>query len=83
MGLLPALLGLIWPACGQDGIGGLPVPAMMDLARIERPSTPNTYLAAPAGFTPAPLESMMCSGFQPISATLRIDMAANFGVLAS
>ncbi len=54
MGLLPALLGLIWPACGQDGIGGLPVPAMMDLARIERPSTPNTYLAAPAGFAPAP-----------------------------
>ena len=36
-----------------------------------------------AGFTSAPFESMMCIGCQSMSATLRIDMAENFGVLAS
>lgn len=54
MRLLPMLLGLVFPACGYEGTGGLPAPAPIDLARIERPATPNTYLAAPAGFTPAP-----------------------------
>jgi hypothetical protein len=28
----------------------------MDMTRIERPSTPNTFLAGPAGMTPAPDE---------------------------
>ncbi len=48
------LLGLVLPACGADGAFGLPVPALMDMARIERPSTPNTFLAGPAGMQPAP-----------------------------
>jgi uncharacterized protein (DUF1499 family) len=54
MRLLPLLLGLIFPACAGHGIEGLPVPPPMDFAHIERPATPNTALAAPAGFTPAP-----------------------------
>lgn len=54
MRLLPMLLGLVFPACGAEGIDGLPVPPPMDMAHIERPATPNTFLAAPAGFTPAP-----------------------------
>ncbi len=54
MRLLPMLLGLVFPACGGEGIEGLPVPPPMDMAHIERPATPNTYLAAPAGFTPTP-----------------------------
>jgi hypothetical protein len=54
MGLLPMLLGLIFPACASEGAAGLPVPALMELARIERPATPNTALAAPAGFGPTP-----------------------------
>ena len=54
MGLLPMLLSLVFPACGYEGTGGLPAAVPIDLARIERPATPNTYLAAPAGFTPAP-----------------------------
>ncbi len=54
MRLLPMLLSLVFPACGGEGIEGLPVPTPMDMARLERPATPNTYLAAPAGFAPAP-----------------------------
>ncbi len=48
------LLSLIWPECGTSGVGGLATPAPMDLTRIERPATPNTALAAPAGFQPTP-----------------------------
>jgi uncharacterized protein (DUF1499 family) len=48
------LLGLILPACGANGAAGLPVPAPMDMTRIERPATPNTFLAGPAGMKPAP-----------------------------
>ncbi|MDR3536904.1 MAG: DUF1499 domain-containing protein [Acetobacteraceae bacterium] len=48
------LLGLFLPACGAVGAQGLPVPQPLDLARIERPATPNTALAAPAGFQPPP-----------------------------
>jgi hypothetical protein len=48
------LLGLILPACGAEGAAGLPVPAPMDMTRIERPTTPNTFLAGPAGMRPAP-----------------------------
>jgi hypothetical protein len=48
------LLGFMLPACGADGAAGLPVPVSMDMTRIERPSTPNTFLAGPAGMRPAP-----------------------------
>jgi hypothetical protein len=48
------LLGLILPACAADGAAGLPRPALMDMTRVERPATPNTFLAGPAGMRPAP-----------------------------
>lgn len=46
------LIGLILPACAASGAGGLPVPAPLDLARLERPATPNTALAGPAAGEP-------------------------------
>jgi uncharacterized protein (DUF1499 family) len=54
MRVIPMLLGLLLPACAGQGVEGLPVPPPLDFAHIERPATPNTALAAPAGFTPAP-----------------------------
>jgi uncharacterized protein (DUF1499 family) len=54
MRLLPLLLSLVFPLCGTEGIDGMPAPPPMDIAHIERPSTPNTFLAAPADFTPKP-----------------------------
>jgi len=42
------------PACGAEGVRGLPVPPPMDMAAIVRPASPNTALAAPSGFSPAP-----------------------------
>lgn len=48
------LLGLLLPACGAPGAQGLPAPPPMDVAQITRPASPNTALAAPAGFQPAP-----------------------------
>lgn len=48
------LIGLLLPACGSAGAQGLPLPPPLDVTRIERPSTPNTALAAPAGFRPSP-----------------------------
>lgn len=48
------LLGLILPACGAPGAQGLPPPELMDMSRIERPGSPNTALAAPAGSLPRP-----------------------------
>jgi uncharacterized protein (DUF1499 family) len=50
------LLGFILPACGANGAAGLAVPVPMDIAGIERPSTPNTFLAGPAGMRPEPDE---------------------------
>lgn len=47
------LIAFIFPACGQPGSAGVPPPPV-DLMRMERPGTPNTALAAPVGFTPAP-----------------------------
>lgn len=41
------LLGLFLPACGSPGAAGIPVPPPLDLAHFERPTTPNTALAAP------------------------------------
>lgn len=52
--LLPLLLSLALPACSGHGAEGIPVPPPLDTAHIARPSSPNTALAAPAGFTPAP-----------------------------
>ena len=42
------------PACGAEGVRGLPLPPPMDIAAIIRPASPNTALAGPAGLTPAP-----------------------------
>ena len=54
MSPLAWLLGLFLPACGASGAAGLPAPVLLDFAHLERPATPNTALAAPAGFSPAP-----------------------------
>ncbi len=54
MTLLAMLLGLVLPACGHAGAAGLPAPAPIDFAHLRRPGTPNTALAAPAGFSPKP-----------------------------
>ena len=48
------LLGLVLPACGANGATGLPMPTLMDMTRIERPASPNTFLAGPAGMRPEP-----------------------------
>jgi uncharacterized protein (DUF1499 family) len=48
------LVGLLLPACAAIGAGGLPRPPLLDMAHISRPASPNTALAAPAGFQPAP-----------------------------
>jgi uncharacterized protein (DUF1499 family) len=47
------LIGLVLPACAATGAGGLPTPPPMDMAKIERPATPNTALAGPAAPDPA------------------------------
>ncbi len=52
--LLPLLLALLLPACRGTGAEGIDPPVVIDMSRITRPSTPNTALAAPAGFSPAP-----------------------------
>jgi hypothetical protein len=54
MTLFAVLLGLLLPACGAAGTGGLPPAAPIDFAALQRPATPNTALAAPAGFSPQP-----------------------------
>lgn len=54
MTLLARLLGLLLPACGVPGAQGLPVPPPTDFSHLVRPASPNTALAAPAGFHPAP-----------------------------
>ncbi len=54
MNPLAWFVGLLLPACALAGAAGVPVPSGMDFAHIERPATPNTALAAPAGFQPAP-----------------------------
>lgn len=48
------LIGLLLPACGFGGAGGVKVPQPMDFAHIEFPSTPNAALVGPAGMQPAP-----------------------------
>jgi uncharacterized protein (DUF1499 family) len=51
--LLPLLLAFLLPACGS-GTDNVAPPPLMDLGKIVRPATPNTALAAPAGFEPKP-----------------------------
>jgi uncharacterized protein (DUF1499 family) len=48
------LIGFMLPACAASGAQGLPQPQPIDMQRIERPASPNTALAAPAGFAPPP-----------------------------
>ncbi len=48
------LIAFVLPACGAAGAGGLPTPALLDMSHIQRPASPNTALAAPAGTDPAP-----------------------------
>jgi uncharacterized protein (DUF1499 family) len=52
--LLALLASLVFPACAHSGTGGLPPARPIDPLAIARPSTPNTALAAPAGFSPQP-----------------------------
>jgi uncharacterized protein (DUF1499 family) len=54
MNPLAWLVSFIMPACGFAGAGGLPPPTLMDMTHVARPTTPNTALAAPAGFRPTP-----------------------------
>lgn len=54
MNPLAWLIGLVLPACGFPAAEGLPTPPPMDVAHLARPSSPNTALAAPAGFAPPP-----------------------------
>ena len=52
--LLAAVAGLLLSGCSGHGAEGIPAPAPIDFAHLNRPSTPNTALAAPAGFQPKP-----------------------------
>jgi uncharacterized protein (DUF1499 family) len=54
MNPLAWLIGLVLPACGFAAADGLPMPALMDVAHVVRPDTPNTALAGPADFAPPP-----------------------------
>src|SRR6187455_1575424 len=48
------LAGLSLPSCATTGAYGLPPPALIDFAHLQRPASPNTALAAPQGFHPPP-----------------------------
>jgi uncharacterized protein (DUF1499 family) len=54
MNPLAWLIGLVLPVCGFPAAEGLPMPPVMDVAHLVRPSTPNTALAAPQGFNQPP-----------------------------
>lgn len=54
MRLLALLIGLALPACSGSGAEGVPEPPPIDFAALVRPASPNTALAAPAGFRPEP-----------------------------
>ena len=47
-------IGWLLPACAAAGALGFPQPALMDMGKVQRPASPNTALAAPAGTTPTP-----------------------------
>src|SRR5262245_37660892 len=48
------LMGFVLPACGASGAAGLPTPRLLDMHHVERPASPNSALAAPAGTHPPP-----------------------------
>jgi hypothetical protein len=48
------LIGLILPACGAPAAQGLPTPALLDFGHLQRPASPNSAFAAPAGTAPTP-----------------------------
>ena len=48
------IIGWFLPACAAAGALGLPPTPMMDMGKLQRPASPNTALAAPAGTVPAP-----------------------------
>lgn len=50
--MLGWLMGLVFPACAQAGIGGLPPPEPVPFSAFVRPATPNAAIAAPAGQLP-------------------------------
>jgi len=54
MRVLPLLLALLLPACRGTGAEGLADAQAIDMHQLLRPSSPNTALAAPEGFSPAP-----------------------------
>ena len=48
------LVGFLLPACSASGAEGLPTLSLLDMSHIQRPASPNTALAAPAGSDPTP-----------------------------
>lgn len=54
LGIVPLLLSLVFPACGQVGAAGITPPGPVDFTRLHLPHSPNKALAAPAGFSPKP-----------------------------
>ena len=48
------LVSLLLTGCAGKGAEGIPIPPPMDMTALKRPDSPNTALAAPAGFQPAP-----------------------------
>jgi uncharacterized protein (DUF1499 family) len=68
------LLGLFLPACGATGASGLPPPRPMDISHLQRPNSPNTALAAPAGFSPKP--DIVTPTYQLPAAQLYADVLA-------
>ena len=74
--LLHLLVGLLLPFCGFEGAAGLPVPGVMDIRAITRPATPNTALAAPAGFSPTPDIVTPPSGLAPDALFAAIERVA-------
>lgn len=50
--MLGWLMGLVFPACAQAGILGLPPPQTVPFSAFVRPATPNAAIAAPAGILP-------------------------------
>lgn len=54
VGIVPLLLSLIFPACGQVGASGVKSPGLVDFSQLHLPHSPNKALAAPAGFSPKP-----------------------------
>lgn len=48
------LMGRFFPSLGGQGSAGLPPPELLDMSRLPRSRSPNTALAAPAGFQPTP-----------------------------